>query len=207
MSSSNGMKNEEEKISKMSKTSSEYWRAKRRFTLAFDFKEVLDASNKLKGLTIRYSNPSSHEMTITKDKLFSDHKGFQLSKDLSEDGFKKAVKGAVWYLINNKHKLDLGKSIVTCRKNLNNSIEATKELINVVADLEPGKLPENIRKKIVLIELEPLIAQFKLLKSAKDKALYLDESEKKIEIILSKQGCGGSSPTMKKDSVLSLIHI
>lgn len=185
-----GKQKERLRIEAIGRENPEYWRGIRRLSLVDKLVSEINKSRNVSSLSIRYS-PKENHSTLNKGEIFSDLKGFEVSSRLSEKGFNKSVKSAIWYLINNQFDKDLGKSIVTCRKNLNNSIRATKEMLLLMTEFKNETLPIEIRKKIVLLDFEPLISSLSNINNDYDKEKFLKTQEKKISLILSKKGDSG----------------
>jgi hypothetical protein len=189
---------EKEHISTLDKNYPEYWRINRRIALIEELKKEFSKSENIIGLSMRYSPDNEHIKLISNDKPFSDNDGFNISQENAEKGFTKAVKGAVWFLINNKDSQNLGKSIVTCRKNLNNSYDATRDMMVLISEMKEGILPDNIRKKIVILDFEKLILDLKGIKSHSKKVDYIDKNKDKIELVLLRQNTStGTNPPGK----------
>lgn len=186
-SSDNILSAERNSINKLSRNDSEYWRMSRRADLLEKLKYQISVCKNINGLTIRYSPEKEHNEHLDNNSIFPDKEGFSHSQKSADKGFNKAVKGAIWFLINNQDKKNLGKSIVTCRKNLNNSYDATKEMMILLSEMKEGILPDSIRKKIVLLDLEKIIFPLNGMKSHSEKYNYIESNKEKIELILSRQ--------------------
>ena len=169
----------------LTEDSPELWRYRRRAKMVDDLLDVIKSNNRIVDLSVRYSDPMERNNLLSKNNIFSDKSGFEYSAKSAEEGFKKASRAAIWFLVNKQDNYNIGKSIVTCRKNLNNSFDATKEMMLFISEKGDDFLPRRIRTKIIRRELEPIIDTLKEIEKKSEKIKFIDSNRDKISHIIS----------------------
>lgn len=157
----NFAKQEESTLRQLDSSDAAYWRINRRMNFYADFKNAVDKSPFIDSLSIRYSPVGNHSQSPEDRQIFSDDSGFNISGKKAMEGYKKAIRGGIWFLQNNESRMDLGKSIVTFRKNLNHSYHSTKEFLLCMSGEQGRNLPHSISSKIVKREYIPMIEELR----------------------------------------------
>lgn len=163
-----------------------YWRISRRLEIYDRIqKEISKSEDRLASLTIRYAPHGLQSEIIHGKQVFSDRDGLDIANTAAYEGFRKAVRGGFFYLVNFEGKKDLGSSIITIRKNLNNSYASTKEFLLFLANYSDLDNKGHLVQKVLRRELNPILSQLRNIDDLTKQHEFIESNRKFILGVLN----------------------